>query len=236
MIRKFTVPAWRLESKLMERERMELTIDPPALEMTQPWLGRPFTDPWWVAQDRAVLAYAMTLLRAALAESALAKQGRDEQAALWIEKDGRQHRLIINNEHLLCTLPHLRFVGFFGQRRRNVEGTQLMDKVVAIDDALVAELTEHPGIVAYCSCELASGEYGNLVLLADEQAKTQWNTGARHHYVAHVLAPHYYRSVRLHNGSILGGLPAGHAPVIERTQYYDYGDRPSWHATTDFVA
>lgn len=141
---------------------------------------------------------------------------------LWVVRAGRQHRLMINQAHVLRTLPHLDFVGFFGQRRRGLATAPLLDLIVALDDALVAELREHPGIVGYCTCELADGDYGNLVLLRAEAAKAEWAKSERHSYVAHTLSPRYYRRVRLHHGSIPGGLAAGHDPVIERTQYFDY--------------
>jgi hypothetical protein len=64
----------------------------------------------------------------------------------------------------------------------------LLDLVVAMDDALVQELRAHPRIVGYCTCKLANSEYGNLVLLRDEAAKTEWAKSTRHRYVAR---PHW---------------------------------------------
>lgn len=202
---------------------MALNIKAPTLPLANVGWERPLPAAWWIAQDSAVLAYALTLLRTTLAEAVASTPEQEEQRVLWIERGGRQHRLIINQAHLLRTLPHLAFVGFFGQRRRGLVTASLLDLVVALDDALVEELRDHPGIVGYCTCELADGDYGNLVLLRDEAAKAAWTRSEQHSYVAQTLAPHYYRSVRLHHGSIPGGLAAGHDPVIERTQYFDYG-------------
>ncbi|MCE7986701.1 MAG: hypothetical protein DYG89_36470 [Caldilinea sp. CFX5] len=201
---------------------MALSITLPILPLANVGWERPLPAAWWIAQDSAVLAYALTLLRTTLAEAVVTTPTSDAQRVQWVEQAGRQHRLIINQAHLLRTLPHLYFVGFFGQRRRGLTTAPLLDLVVALDDALVAELREHPDIVGYCTCELAGGDYGNLVLLRTEAAKAEWAKSERHSYVARTLAPHYYRSVRLHHGSIPGGLAAGHDPVIEHTHYYDY--------------
>lgn len=201
---------------------MELSMTPPARTLPSVGWERPLPAAWWIAQDSAVLVFALTLLRATLAEAMSPTTGQEEQRVRWAERNGRQHRLIINQAHLLRTLPQLDFVGFFGQRRRGLMTGPLLDLVVAMDDALVTELRAHPGIVGYCTCELADGDYGNLVLLRDEAAKAAWARSERHSYVAQTLAPHYYRSVRLHHGAIPGGLAAGHDPVIERTQYFDY--------------
>lgn len=201
---------------------MALSIKSPTLPLASAGWENPLPAAWWIADDSAVLAYALTLLRTTLAETMVTTPEEDAQKVLWVARAERQHRLIINQDHLLRTLPQLYFVGFFGQRRRGLATASLLDRVVAMDDALVAELREHPGIVGYCTCELADGDYGNLVLLRAEAAKAAWSRSERHNYVARTLAPHYYRSVRLHHGSIPGGLAAGHDPVIERTQYYDY--------------
>ena len=75
-----------------------------------------------------------------------------------------------------------------------------------------------------------------ILLVEDDRflRKAAEATLRRHGYAVRVLSPLYYRSVRLHNGYIAGGLSAGTngsqqggAIHITSTKYYDYLDVPS---------
>lgn len=185
---------------------------------------RPFTEPAHTATDQLVLADALTSLRRLLSVETLPTSPIEWQ------EGGRYRRLILGDTTLLRTLPALVFVGFFGQRRPNAD----MTPILQIDGAMLAELSLHPGVLCYYTIELADGNYGNLVLFCNEEAKCHWGASALHAQAVQTLAPGYYATVRIHNGVVPGGLGGGEAPVIERTRYYDYTDPLIWRAVREF--
>ncbi|MDQ3250083.1 MAG: hypothetical protein M3Q45_12860 [Chloroflexota bacterium] len=204
-----------------------------ALAPTEVLDDRPFTNLVHTGQDLAALTYALAMLRSVLQKSAQPSgQELKQQILFWPEADGRLHRLILNDAQALRTMAHLVLVGFFGQRRRDVDATV----VDVIDTDLVDELRAHLDILAYCSCALESGEYGNLVLFRREEGKSHWATSALHLRAVQTLSPKYYDSVRLHNGFVTGGLAAGNPPVLQRTKYYDYQGMLAWRGVRELDA
>jgi hypothetical protein len=201
------------------------------LASTERLVDRSFTDPDCSFQDLNTLHFALDQVRGLLSNPALADSLAGGQQLFWVQVDGRLHRLIVVDPAALRNAPQLTLVGFFGQRRPGGE-TELVDQV---DTELVSELMAHRGLLAYCSILLTDGEYGNLVLFADEVAKLHWSTSARHAYAARVLSPKYYESVRLHNGYLPGGLFSGLAPVLERTKYFDYRGMLPWRGERSFA-
>lgn len=195
------------------------TVDVLAAQERRP--DRPFTDPEQTRHDHDLLADALESLR-----RLLSLPGDFGVRQEWQEK-GLYRRLILGDCQRLRTLPRLVFVGFFGQRRRTVT----VDRINGLDEELLTELAQQPGVLAYYTLELPSGDYGNLVLFSSEEAKRHWSTSQLHTDAVRELAPTYYASVRIHNGAVAGGL-LGNAPLlIERTKYYDY-DQP-WRAVRE---
>lgn len=192
------------------------TVDILAAHERRP--DRPFTDPEQTHLDHDAMADALESLR-----RLLSLPGDFGARQEWQEK-GLYRRLILGDCQRLRTLPRLVFVGFFGQRRRVIT----VDRINVLDEDLLTELAQQPGVLAYYTLELPSEDYGNLVLFSSEEAKRHWSTSQLHTDAVRELAPHYYNSVRIHNGTVAGGL-LGNAPLlIERTKYYDY-DQP-WRA------
>jgi hypothetical protein len=99
-----------------------------------------------------------------------------------------------------------------------------------VDDQLVSELPQHPGILSYSSIALADGNWGNLIILRSPADGERWRDGERHAWAARELAPAHYSSVRLHSGQFAGGLLFGREPVLLRTRYWDYDVSPAWRA------
>lgn len=198
------------------------TVDLLAAQERRP--DRPFTDPEQTRHDHDVMADALESLR-----RLLSLPGDFGARQEW-QENGLYRRLILGDRQRLRTLPRLVFVGFFGQRRRAIT----VDRINLLDEDLLTELAQQPGVLAYYTLELPSGDYGNLVLFSSEEAKRHWSTSQLHTAAVRELAPHYYNSVRIHNGSVAGGL-LGNAPLlIECTKYYDY-DQP-WRAIRELGA
>lgn len=136
----------------------------------------------------------------------------------------RPHRVIICDDDALRTESAPTLVGFFAQKRFGLDHARLTE----VDDQLVAEFPRHPGILSYSSIALSDGDWGNLVILRSSSDGQRWREGDRHAWAARDLAPAHYRSVRLHNGWLPGGLLSEADPVLLRTRYWDY--EAGWRA------
>jgi len=199
----------------------------PSLGASEIVAGRPFTNPEQSLEDVGKLSYMIEALRAML------QRLPDEPATRILEapgQDGRGQRIVISKWAKLRAAPELFVVGFFGQKRMGVNG-EPMDEM---DQALIGEFDAHPGVLSYSSLELADGNWGNLVLLADEQTRDHWRTSPRHMHAAQDLSPHHYLTIRLHNGLLPGGLWSGREVVLLRTKYYDFQSQPAWKAVREF--
>lgn len=191
----------------------------------EPHPDRSFTDPQHTALDYVTLAAALASLRRLL--SLPGTLGARQE---WQEQ-GLYRRLILGDYTALRTLPRLVFVGFFGQRRRNVT----VARINLLDEDLLAELAQQPGVLAYYTLELADSDYGNLVLFDSEEAKRHWSSSQLHIDAVRELAPAYYSSVRIHNGTVPGGLLSDTPLLIERTKYYDYDQPQPWRAVRELT-
>ncbi len=140
---------------------------------------------------------------------------------------GPGHRVIVCDEARLRAPVPPGLVGFFAEKRPDMDHAPL----TRTDDALVAEFPAHPGVLAYCSLELADGNWGNLVVVAGSEARERWREGPTHAYAAGELAPRHYTVIRLRVGRFSSGLVAGGEPVIDETRYYDFRGATPWRAT-----
>lgn len=190
---------------------------------------RPFTDPALSLQDLRALHRCVGRLRAAIHSSLLCG---DETLCRfeWEDDAGLHQRIVARRGVDLLAIAPLTVVGFFGQRRRMVDRGPIED----VDAALVAEIADHADVLAYYTSALLGGEYANLVLCANDGARTHWNRSPRHAWAVRELAPACYHSVRLHNGVMAHGLRCSAGPVLTRTKYYDYDGPSVWRAVRTF--
>jgi hypothetical protein len=130
------------------------------------------------------------------------------------DADGRGHRLVVLRPNALAGDAELALVGFFGERRTDISDAPLHQ----VDSELIEELRDHPGIVSYSSLDLGDGKGANLVLASDRQTLEVWQRSNRHAYVAKDLAPRHYAAIRIHVGSVPGGLGAGLPARIATTR------------------
>lgn len=189
---------------------------------------RPFTHPAHSLDDVAQLEGLLQKLRPALkrAEAMI-------ESNVFVEWQGGSPpdcRLVIARTEPLRAPTDLTIVGFFGQKRASADP----DPLDVVDGKLIDEFVQHPGVLSYCSQQLPDGNWGNLVVLASAEAREHWRTSERHAYAVRELTPGYYRTLRLHNASLPGGLFSGQALVLQRTKYYDFQDPSPWYATREF--
>lgn len=193
--------------------------EPTTLAPTETVAGRPFTDPDLIGLDFAILEAMRRTLRQTLA--GLGPEVPPGTIVHLAEDDGRLHRVVVVNRGALAAAAPLAVVGFFGQGRPDADFAALAD----VDAELVDELRSHPDMLSYSSWELPRGGWANLVLLADPQGARRWRESARHARAVAELTPRCYATIRIHSGTMPGGLAAG--PLLHtRTAYYDF--RGEW--------
>ncbi len=204
------------------------------IRLSQPEIvvNRPFTHPGRSLDDVVTLQHMRHQLRLALSQL-------DPYVGLVLpltlnieEPGGRSHRIIIANRAGLLANHTLTVVGFFGHKRPDADPTA----VNAVDDVLIGEFSEHPGILSYSSLMLADGNCGNLVMLGLPEARDHWRASPTHQYAVRELTPRYYATLRLHNATLPGGLMGKGDVTLGQTKYYDFNDVPAWHAIREFVA
>lgn len=178
-------------------------------------------------QDLIVLRYMARHVR-----MMLQVPGKVESASLpWIYRlevrRRRTHRIAIYQPQSLLRHQDLAFVGFISGRQPTIDQS-VIDRLNAVDQDMLSELVHVPGLLSYSSLELRTGRWYNLVLLQDLSAISHFHTIDTHRYAAYELSPLYYEWIRLHNGSLPGGLAGGQLR-LRGTKYYTFpgnGQRP----------
>jgi hypothetical protein len=193
-------------------------------------VGRGFTDPAQTTPDLVAVRRMLDEIRRQVAGVEALPAGPRPLVLDGREADGRAHRAIVCDERRLGDGRDLAWVGFFAVKRRDRDSAPLTQR----DDELIREFPGHPGILSYSSLELADGDWGNLILLAGNEAREHWRLSERHADAARELAPRHYTDLRLHQGILPGGVRAGRAPILRRTKYYDYRANATWRAEREW--
>lgn len=196
---------------------------------------RPFTHPKQITADQKTLCYmagqVCVLLEYPYLPSApphvvlFNQPERDHQSGAWF------HRLVIAQPEPLRQIRPLTIVGFFGRKREEANSALARE----FDDILVAEIAQHPGLLSYSSMALGGGNYANLVIFADDDARNQWRSSQAHAQAAEQLSPHYYQTVCIYNGRLPDGIYHHHHLQLTRAKYYDYQTEPRWQAVREIT-
>lgn len=204
-------------------------MDSQVLGITEAVRRRPFTSPDLYPADRAVLSYMLADLRAQLA-SATAIEAYE--TIEWVVHGRKRRTIVCDPQTLSLADVDVNVVGFFGERNEERDGTPLEEANAEI----VLEFRNYPGILSYNSMELADGNWANLVLHDKPDTREYWRASRRHAEAAEKLSPLYYRTVRIHNGLLPGGLHGGEEIEIESTKYWDFSGPKVWRAARDLTA
>lgn len=190
---------------------------------TQVLTDRPFTHLEQTHTDLTHLRQIAGYVRAALGEAGDAAADWRYHLVRTATPEGRVLRMMICNGAELLRAAPMPIVGFFGQRRADAE----YGPIGRVDEELLEEFLQHPHIIAYCSMELPSTDWGNLVVMSNPEAPLHWSASGRHRFAARDLAPRYYASVRIHNAELPTGLSSDELRLA-RTKYYDYQTSEHW--------
>ncbi len=188
---------------------------------------RPFTHPRHTHFDRRLLRYLIWRLCLLYTNGPLAPHhsaGDRPTRRLEEEPDGRTLRQIVVRPDHLREGRHLTLVGFFGQRRLDVQE----DPLNLSDKLLVERFHEHDGLLSYSTIELTCGNYANAVLFTSEEAKNFWGRHPDHARLAAELSPRIYHSVRIYNGQLTAGIAGPDSLRLNTVKYYDFGESPTW--------
>jgi hypothetical protein len=146
------------------------------------------------------------------------------------ERHGRKHRIAIYNYQELFLARPLLFVGFISRRQEHL-CPSVVNAIQEVDRQLLEELVDTPGLLSYSSLELRNGEWCNLVLMLDAEAKVHIKSTQTHTYAAHKLAYRYYRWIRLHNGMMPKGLDYTEMTLQKTREYtFEMAQQSTWHS------
>jgi hypothetical protein len=140
------------------------------------------------------------------------------------------YRLVVADPVHLMQQSSLTFVGFLGQKRSDAN-IALADE---FDQTLVGEIPNHPGLLSYSTMGLVSGDFSNLVIFSNLEAKAHWSRSNAHAKAAGKLSPDYYLSIRLYNGQLSRGIADSHSLQLTQIKYFDYQANPWWQAVRVF--
>lgn len=115
--------------------------------------GRPFTSVGLTGRDMSILLELLADVRGVLREVDAGTRTIERYQKLAWKVDGLTHRLIICDEARLRYRERTCVVGFFGERRTDLDPGPLEEA----NTALVAEFTRYPWILSYSSVELPGG-------------------------------------------------------------------------------
>lgn len=170
------------------------------------------------ADDHADLSRMLERLRGFLAKLAALPDDIGPFSMAFREADGRAHRIVVPRPGALGCAQDLAVVAFFGTRRPEADSAALY----GVDSELIDELAGFPEMVAYSSLSRDAHRGGNLVLATCRQALERWSRSAKHERVAKQLAPAHYTSVRIHQGTLPGGVVSGHAVQVSATRRLEF--------------
>jgi quinol monooxygenase YgiN len=191
--------------------------------------GRPFTSPTLYERDLQILTYMLEDMRGLMGELYEGTLSIRPFEPVYWRVHGLGRRMVLCDPMRLGERRDICVVGFFGERHFGPD-TAALEKA---DAAVVLEFRDYPGILSYSSMQLPDDNWANLVLHTVPEDREAWRGGETHKRVVAELAPIHYRTVRIHNGTLRGGLTGGKAITIERTKYWDYRRPKVWQAVRE---
>jgi len=186
--------------------------------------GRDFTHPDHISADFDIMLYMISQLRLLLDYP---HRQENADGTVYFKQPGSPnwfHRLVLAKPERLRVHWPLRIVGFFGERRPDADVELAHD----FDKTLLGEIDDHPGLFSYSTMAVDRGNYANLVVFGEQEARSNWSRSRAHAQAVDVLAPGYYWSVCIYNGDLPGGIQAPDRFHLQRVKYFDYQEVPTW--------
>ena len=207
-----------------------MMADPQRLGVDEVVEARPFADPERTPGDLATLRHMTHQLVDMYDDPAHCDFVPGNRAICQSDPQGRHFRIYYIQPKLLFSLKNLTVVGFFGQKRPNAD----IRPLIQADKQFEGEFQHHPGLLSLSTVRLPDGDFGNLVLFTDPQARDAWNYNRLHHELVGKISPPYYQSIRLNNGLLPQGLDDPDDLHLVRVKYLDYTSDPPWRGVREF--
>ena len=195
--------------------------------------GKPFTDPSHTQREEEALQLLLSHERErARAWCDEPFESRRDVIIRETDAAGLRHLLVVPETHALIQARDLDVVGFFGRPREDAQTTLLFD----LEEKLVASMSAYAahGLLSYYDLELVKGAYGNLILFNQPDGPTRWGENPIHREAVDI-SPRNYHEIRLHRGSVPGGILEDGELRLVRTRYIDYSGPEPWHAIRRFA-
>ena len=187
---------------------------------------RPFTAVELIDADLVILRGMLRDLRRVLEEADAGDRTVEPLQRMAWRVDGLTRRLLICDENRLRRHAELCVVGFFAERRHDIDVRPLE----TANTAIVGEFAKYPGILSYSSVELVDGHWANMVLHDDPIDKDCWRRSQLHSSAVDLLSPAHYKNVRIHNARLTDHLMDRPSFLITKTKYFDYSTGDRWRA------
>jgi hypothetical protein len=192
--------------------------------------NRPFSDPEHRTDDLASLRKMAHQLVDFYDDPVICDFVPGKKPICMSDPQGRHFRIYYVRPELLFQAKDITVVGFFGQKRAKAS----VKPLIQADKRFEAEFPNHPGLLSLSTVRLADGDFANLVLFTDDEAKDQWNYNPLHYETVSKISPSYYASIRLNNGVMPDGLDDPNSLRLTRTRYLDFGAMPPWRALRSY--
>ena len=191
---------------------------------------RPFTHPENSQDDLKTMKYMAQQLVDSYDDPAVCDFVPGKRPVCKVDTRNRYFRIYYVNPHALFAAKDIAVVGFFGQTRPRAD----VKPLIKADQRFETTFHEHPGLLSLSTVRLADGNFANLVLFTDPEAKDNWNNSPLHSKTVAVISPPYYEHIRLNNGNLPNGLDTPDDLDLIRVRYIDYNSDPPWRALRTF--
>lgn len=194
--------------------------------------NRPFTDAAHSEQDRVRLIAMLRQLVDTYDDPVVCDFLPGKRPVCQSDPQGRHFRIYYVQPKLLFDTKNLTIVGFFGVKRRDADIRPLL----AADKRFEPEFHHNRGLLSLSTVRIPDGNFANLVVFTDPAAKDRWNDAPIHRDTVAEISPPYYRSIRLTNAVLPGGLAEPDGLVMETIKYIQYDSDPPWRAIRRLAA
>lgn len=188
--------------------------------------GRPFTDVSHTEQDRLRLVAMLSQLVDTYDDPVVCDFAPGKRPVCQSDPQGRHFRIYYVQPSRLFSATNLTIVGFFGAKRPEADIRPLL----AADKRFEPMFHNHDGLLSLSTVRIPDGNFANLVVFTDPDSKDRWNAAPTHRDTVAEISPPYYRSIRLTNATLPGGLAEPDGLVMETIKYIQYDSDPPWRA------
>jgi len=188
--------------------------------------GRPFTNLDHSVMDRARLVRMTEQLVDTYHDPEVCDFSKCKKAVFQIDSEGNEFKIYYIRPKELFSYQNIFVVGFFGHRRPNADIAPL----IRADKKFKEIFLTFDGLLSLSTTQLPSGDFANLVLFTDDEAKDRWNYQPDHYDTVSKISPPYYSNVRLNNGILPNGVKSPELLKLTKVRYLDYTVSPHWRA------